>query len=184
MPKHPGESGLLPRLDNLQHQINELSRRSGRTPVCVVRLGANVAIPARTDVVIRTSWNTEADVDTDDMWQPGEDAHLRIPVQGRYMVQFHQQWAWFAHGAEDAMLSAKILRNEPTAPNAIGSYAGVAAQASTGGEGTATDVLTMRPALNVGDELYFLLYTQYAWTLNASANNVPTYIAAYYLGPD
>lgn len=188
MRNRPGETGLVDRLDSLQHQINELSRRSGRGPLCVVRLGADVELPARTDVLISSSWNATPDTDTDGMWQyaPGgtERSHLRIPAQGRYLIHFHQQWAWFVHGPEDAMLSAKLLRNSQiVAGNAIGSTAVVAAQPSTGGEGTAVELISTRPVLGVGDRIYIATYTQYAWRLLANANGVPTWLAVSYLGP-
>ena len=188
MRNRPGDSGLVARLDNLQHQINELTRRSSAGPMCVVRLGADVATAARSDVLIDTSWNATPDVDTDDMWRyapgGGERSHIRIPAQGRYLIHFHQQWAWFARGPEDAMLSAKLLRNSTTvAGNAIGSTAVVAAQPSTGGEGTAVDLIGTRPVLHTGDKLYVVIYTQFAWRLLAAANGVPTWLAASYLGP-
>lgn len=193
MRNRPGDSGLVARLDGLQHQINELSRRSTRGPMCVVRLGADVEFPARTDVLISASWNATPDTDTDGMWQyaPGgtERSHLRIPAQGRYLIHFHQQWAWFARGPEDAMLSAKLLRNSQTvAGNAIASTAVVAAQPSiagggVGGEGTAVDMISTRPVLDVGDRIYVMGYTQYAWRMLANANGVPTWLAVSYLGP-
>ena len=90
MRNRPGDTGLVARLDSLQHQINELTRRSTRGPMCVVRLGADVEFPARTDVLISASWNATPDTDTDGMWQyaPGgtERSHLRIPAQGRYLI--------------------------------------------------------------------------------------------------
>ena len=115
----------------------------------------------------------------------GDYSHLRIPAQGRYLLIFHQRWGYYPPSSPyaPAVLSAKILRNSTVvAGHAIGS---TAVQAAQFGEGTTVDAVTMWQRLNVGDKIYFVVYSQHTWTvLPTDVNGNSTWLGAYYLGPE
>lgn len=187
MRNRPGDTGLVDQLDGLQHQINELSRRSGQGTVCVVRLAANVRVNAGADVRPITPWKSTAETDPTGMYHYNEsgDTWWQLPNGGRWHILVYTRWARYGvfNVNQPPCVSTSLLLNSSGMHSTL-TY-GIA-------ESTAYnyDVTTSYPLIcedrvfKRGDRLRVNFWSQYGGTVNAQQLQAFTHIVIRYLGGD
>lgn len=178
MREHPGSGTLNTEIAALKQQIAELSRRGPVTPVCRVKLTADVSLGTG-DTTAGANWSAQED--PGNLFTPAASGTLSvitIPVTGSYMVQYHANHV----GPTSGYAEAKVLRNGSTiSANTIafdqGDYVG-------GGGGLPLDAIRLRVALTAGDTIYWTNYSSVAYMLTAAVfGNSRTEIAVVYTGP-
>ncbi len=182
MRNRPGDSGLVARLDSLQHQINELTRRSASGSTCVVRLAANVGVPAGTDVSPITSWKSTAEADPAGLYHYNEDGdtYWQLPAGGRWHILVQSHWA--AYGAFDAsrppVVSTSLLCNG-TVPGNVGV---AEASAFNYNINTIYPLVCEDQVFTTGDKLRVNFWSQYGGTVAYQQLQAFTHIVIRYLG--
>lgn len=151
-------------------------------PRCEVRLTANVATAAITDLYAQSNWAvTGTDPFSMVKLAPGSGtfSYLQIPAgwAGRYHFRYHSTTSGMGSGGTHA---GKITRNAAATANAIGTAMNT--MGGAGGDGATLDVIS-EITLAVGDKIYWGNWTSVATTIPAEVFGVPTAIYARYLGP-
>lgn len=185
MYKRPGQTGLVDQLDTLQHRINEVTRRSGQGPVCVVRLGANVAVPAGADIRPIAQWKPTAEADPAGMYHYNEsgDTWWQLPNGGRWHIAVQCHWA--AYGDFDAtrppVVSTSLLCNS-TGTHSPGDYGIAEATAFNYNVNTIYPLVCEDRVFNQNDRLRVNFWSQYGGTVNAQQLQAFTHVVFRYLG--
>lgn len=185
MYKRRGQTGLVDQLDALDHRINEVSRRSGRAPTCVVRLGANVGVPALADVRPTTQWKATPETDESGMfhYNEGGDTWWQLPNGGRYRIMVASHWA--AYGVFDPsrppMVATSLLLNS-TGSHSPGTYGIAEATAFNPGQNTGYPLISEDRVFTTGDELRVNFWSQFGGTVETQQLQTFTHVVIRYLG--
>ena len=185
MYKRPGQTGLVDQLDTLQHRINELSRRSGQSPACVVRLAADVWVPDATNVRPITAWKPAAETDPTGMYHynEGGDTWWQLPNGGRWHILVYTRWG--RHGAFNVNLppcvSTSLVLNS-SGTHEPGTYGIAESTAYNYDINTSYPLICEDRVFNQDDRIRINFWAQYGGTVNAQQLQAFTHVVFRYLG--